>query len=49
MISELFKNKVMILGSGDYSIRFRPHLNVKQNDIDLAIGKIKIVAQSLLN
>tara|TARA_Y100000996_G_scaffold158107_1_gene121950 strand:+ start:1535 stop:2854 length:1320 start_codon:yes stop_codon:yes gene_type:complete len=49
MISELFKHKVMILGSGDYSIRFRPHLNVKKNDIDLAIEKIKIVAHSLLN
>ena len=49
MISELFKNKVMILGSGDNSIRFRPHLNVERKDIDLAIEKINMVAQSLLN
>ena len=49
MIAELFKNKVIILGSGDNSIRFRPHLNVKKEDIDLAIEKINMVAQSLLN
>ena len=49
MLSELFKNKVMILGSGDNSIRFRPHLNVERKDIDLAIEKINMVAQSLLN
>ena len=49
MIAELFKNKVIILGSGDNSIRFRHHLNVRKKDIDLAIEKINMVAQSLLN
>ena len=49
MISELFKNKVIILGSGDNGVRFRPHLNVRKEDIDLAIEKINMVAQSLLN
>ena len=49
MIAALFKNKVMILGSGDNSVRFRPHLNVRKKDIDLAIEKINMVAQSLLN
>ena len=49
MITELFKNKIIILGSGDNTIRFRPHLNVEKKDINLVIEKINIVAQSLLN
>ena len=49
MISELFKEKVMILGSGDNSIRFRPHLNVTKKEIDLAVDKINKVSKLMLN
>ncbi|MBI65591.1 MAG: L-lysine 6-transaminase [Candidatus Marinimicrobia bacterium] len=49
MISELFKNKVMILGSGDNSIRFRPHLNVIKSDIDASIEIIHKTIKNMLN
>ena len=49
MIAELFENKVMILGSGDNSIRFRPHLNVIKSDIDAAIEIIYKTIKSMLN
>ena len=49
MISELLKEKVIILGSGDNSIRFRPHLNVEKKDIDLAFEKINMVCKTMLN
>ena len=35
--NKLMKNNLLILASGDKSIRFRPHLNVMSEDIDLAI------------
>ena len=38
--SEMMKNKLLILPSGDKSIRFRPHLNVVKSDIDKAISII---------
>jgi len=49
MISKLLDKKMIILGSGDNSIRFRPHLNVKKEDIDLAFDKINIVCKDMLN
>ena len=49
LLDKWVKYKVMILGSGDNSVRFRPHLNVEKKDISLAIEKIHMVAQSLLN
>ncbi len=49
MIAELFKNKVMILGSGDNSIRFRPHLNVIKSDIDASIEIIHKTIKNMLN
>ena len=36
----LFADKLIILGCGEQSLRFRPHLNVSQEEIDLAIDKI---------
>ncbi len=39
--AEMMNNKLLILTSGDNSIRFRPHLNVSENDIDTAIEIIK--------
>ena len=49
MISKLLEKKLIILGSGDNSIRFRPHLNVKKEDIDLALQKINAVCKDMLN
>ena len=43
-ISESFKKNMMILGSGDSAIRFRPHLNVTKKDIDTSL---QIVFESL--
>ena len=44
--TEMMKNNLLILPSGDQSIRFRPHLNVTKEDIDTAIS---IVKESLSN
>ena len=49
MISKLLDEKVIILGSGDNTIRFRPHLNVIKEDIDLALEKIYMVCGNMLN
>ena len=37
----LMDNKVIVLGSGDRSIRFRPHLNIKIKEIDKGISVIR--------
>ena len=42
----MMENKLLILPSGDQSIRFRPHLNVTKNEIDVAIN---ITRESLKN
>ena len=44
----LMKNKVIVLGSGESSIRFRPHLNISNQEIDLGIGAIKKSIDSLI-
>ena len=38
---EMMRNNLLILPSGDHSIRFRPHLNVLKEDIDTAISILK--------
>jgi len=48
-ISEAFKEKLMILGSGDSSIRFRPHLNVLKEDVDTAIQIVSNTLKKMLN
>ena len=48
-VSKLLDQKVIILGSGDNSIRFRPHLNVIKKDIDIAIEKIVDAIKLMLN
>ena len=45
----LLDKKLIILGSGDNSIRFRPHLNVIKKDIDIAIEKIVDAIKLMLN
>ena len=37
LISKLYENKLLILGSGDQSVRFRPHLNVTEDDINFGM------------
>ncbi len=38
---DLYQNDMIILGCGDRSLRFRPHLNVSKDEIDLALKKIE--------
>ena len=48
-LSKLIKNKLMILPSGDKSVRFRPHLNVIKEDLNLALEIIHTSLRSVLN
>ena len=49
LIKKLYKNKLIILPSGDQSIRFRPHLNVTEKDIDLAFSILNSSIKDILN
>ena len=49
LCSKLIKNKLLILPCGDHSIRFRPHLNVSQSEIDTAINIIISTIRQVLN
>ena len=49
LIRLLMEQKLLILGSGDKSIRFRPHLNVNKNDIDICLEIIYDVLKKMLN
>ena len=40
LIGNMEKEGVIILGCGKNSIRFRPHLNITKNEIDLALSKM---------
>ncbi len=42
-INECFKRKLIVLGCGETSVRFRPHLNVSTTEIDLALTIVKEV------
>ena len=44
--SEMMRNKLLILPSGDRAIRFRPHLNVSKSHIDEAMD---IINNSIAN
>ena len=46
--TQLMKNNLLILVSGDKSIRFRPHLNVKSEDIDKSIEIISSSVKEIL-
>lgn len=41
MMTELFNDGLIILPCGDQSLRFRPHLNVTREEIQLALDKIE--------
>ena len=47
LASKLMDNKVIVLGSGKRSIRFRPHLNITRKDIDNGIDAIEHCLKSL--
>ena len=49
LLAIALEKNLMILGSGDYSVRFRPHLNVTIPDIDLAIEIIFKSIKDMLN
>lgn len=40
-IKKAFERKMIILGCGDKSIRFRPHLNVSKHEIDKALDIVR--------
>jgi len=46
--NELFKEKVLILGCADRSIRFRPHLTVTAREINQGIAAIKKIVENKL-
>tara|TARA_B100000614_G_scaffold228123_1_gene219684 strand:- start:3422 stop:4774 length:1353 start_codon:yes stop_codon:yes gene_type:complete len=46
--SEAYQNKLMILGCGIKSVRFRPHLTVNESEIDFAIDVIKKSIRNIL-
>ena len=48
LVSEMYKNHLMILGCGVKSIRFRPHLTVTESEINFAIDVIKKSVNNIL-
>ena len=48
-LSKVLEKNLMLLGSGDNSVRFRPHLNVSQDEIDLTVQIIFDVIKDMLN
>jgi len=49
LLANLLKNKLLILPSGDQAIRFRPHLNVLEEDLKVALDIIKSTIRTTLN
>ena len=47
--SKAIDEKLLILASGDQSVRFRPHLNVKKEEIDIALDLLYKVVSEILN
>ena len=49
LFSNLMKNKLLILPSGDQAIRFRPHLNVTKEELTTALDIIRSSIRTTLN
>ena len=49
VISKALKNKLLILSSGDQTVRFRPHLTVTKEEIDIAIDILSESIKEILN
>lgn len=43
----LYEDGLIILACGDQSIRFRPHLNVSREEIQIAVDKIAAAVQKI--
>ncbi|GAG28524.1 unnamed protein product, partial [marine sediment metagenome] len=48
LLSALYDNGAIVLGCGDRSIRFRPHLTVTREEIDLAYDLLAKSVRSCL-
>ncbi len=48
-LKELYKEKVLMLGCGKRTIRFRPPLTITEDEIDLGISRIKNVLTRMRN
>ena len=48
LTAEAYKNKLLILGCGIRSIRFRPHLTVSEQEIDFAIDSLEKSIKNIL-
>lgn len=46
LVNKAMESKLLILGCGEKSIRFRPHLNVKKEELDKAIAIIEGIVTS---
>ncbi len=49
VINQAYANKMLILSSGDYTVRFRPHLTVTNKEIDIAIDILHKSIKEILN
>ena len=49
LVAKALDNNMIILGSGDQSIRFRPHLNVSIKEIDIALDIIHTCIKDMMN
>ena len=49
LITKMLDKNMIMLGSGDQSIRFRPHLNVSVNEIELALDIIYTCIKDMMN
>ncbi len=49
LCTKAMERKMIILGSGDNSIRFRPHLNVSKNDLDIALDILSDCIKTMMN
>jgi L-lysine 6-transaminase len=47
IVKELFKDNMVILGCGTNSLRFRPRLNITNDEIDLAVNKVEKALRAL--
>ncbi len=47
LLSELFKQRVLLLGAGEKTVRFRPHLIVNSNEIQQVIGIIRNILSKI--
>ena len=49
LCAKAMERNMIILGSGDNSIRFRPHLNVSKNDLDTALDILSDCIKTMMN